>query len=152
MYDGFYAEKSGHPTVITIAPPIQLFHPVFQEFLDRIDDPGFEPDEASLSFASALLPTASEIRSSEEAALSKLRPLLSKLLDRVVGTVAAGKRIPDGMTLKTIAGHWTPLITLEYKRAFGEGGCDPSTQAAFSVRNFLSSTEVRHFHAFSHLH
>jgi len=152
MYDGFYAEKRGHPTVITVAPPIQLFHPVFQEFLDRIDDPKFEPDEASLFFASALLPTASEIPPSEEVALYKLRPLLSSLLDRVVGTVVSGKRIPDGMTLKSITPHRIPLITLEYKRAFGEGGCDPSTQAAFSVREFLSSKEVRDFHAFSHLH
>ena len=152
MYDGFYAEKRGHPTVITVAPPIQLFHPVFQEFLDRIDDPKFEPDEASLSFASALLPATSRIPRSEEVALQKLRPLLGNLLGRVVGTVVTGKLIPDGMTLKSVAAHWIPLITLEYKRAFSEGGCDPSTQAALSVREFLSSKEVRDFHAFSHLH
>ena len=122
IYDGFYARNSGHPTVITVAPPIQIFHPGFQEFLDRIDDPNLEPDEAALSFVSELLPTASEIAPSEEIALYRLLPLLDSLLGRVVGTAAGGKRIPDGMTLKHINSHYTPLITLEYKRAFGEGG------------------------------
>ena len=152
MYDGLYTDKTGHPTVVTVAPPIQLFHSVFQEFLDRIDDPKFEPDEASLSFASALLPTTSEIPLSEEVALYKLRPLLSNLLGQVVGPAASGKWIPDGMALKSVTAHRIPLITLEYRRAFGEGGRDPSTRAAFSVREFLSSKEVRDFHAFSHLH
>jgi len=30
-----------------------------------------------------------------------------------------------------------PLVCVEYKRVFGEGSCDPSVQAAYSVREFL---------------
>jgi len=152
-YDGFYAEKRGRQPIITIAPPIQIFHPVFQEFSDRIDSPTFKPDEVDLSFVSELMPLVSKIPPSEENALKKLLPLLGRLLGRHVGSViSTRKRTPDGMVLKTIDDHIVPLLTIEYKRAFGEGGCDPSTQASFSVREFLASDQVRGFHAFSHLH
>lgn len=36
-------------TAVTIAPPVQMSHPIFQEFLDRIDDPAFQPDQEVIS-------------------------------------------------------------------------------------------------------
>ena len=148
-YDGFYADRRGQPPLITIAPPIQIFHPVFQEFSDRIDSPTFEPDEAALSIVSELMPLVSKIPPSEEHALEKLRPLLGCLLGRYVGSVSStGKRTPDGMVLKVADNYVVPLLTVEYKRAFGEGGCDPSTQASFSVREFLASAQVCGFYVF----
>ena len=51
-------------------------------------------------------------------------------------------RTPDDTVtvLEAVGHHIVPLLTLEYKLAFGEGG-DPSTQAAFSVREFLVSDQ-----------
>ena len=130
--------------MVTVAPPIQIFHPVFQEFSDRIDSPTFEPEEVDRSFASKLMPSLSAIPSSEEIALERLRPLLSSLLNRPVEQVISVRnRTADGVVLKEVGRYKAPLLTMEYKRAFGEGGCDPSTQASFSVREFLVSDKVR---------
>lgn len=123
-YDGFYAHKWGQPTIVTIAPPIQIFHPVFQAFLDRVDNPiMFEPDEIALSVVSELMPLVSEISPLEENALERLRPLFGRLLNRPVGMVApTGTRPSDGMVLKTVGRHVVPLLTIEYTSVFGEGG------------------------------
>ena len=150
VYDGYYARKQGpHPTVVTVAPPLRIFHPVFQEFVDRVNDPAFEPSDEVVSIISELTSTAAEIHPSEDRALLELRPLLSRLLGGFVGQVAStGTRSPDGMMLKQL-GEWSaPLVCIEYKRAFGEGGCDPSTQASYSAREFLISPQVCGSHVF----
>ena len=91
----------------------------------------------------------SEIPLPEENALEKLRPLLDRLLNRCVEMVTpTGEAIPDGMVLKEAGLHATPLLTVVYKRAFGEGGCDPSTQVSFSVREFLALNQVHDSHVF----
>ena len=150
VYDGYYAHKQGlHPTVVTIAPPIQTFHQVFQEFVDRVNDPAFEPSDEVVSIISELMSTAAEIDPSEDKALLRLRPLLSRLLGGFVGQVTSiGTSTPDGMMLKQPDERAASLVCIEYKRAFGEGGYDPSTQASYSVREFLVSPQVRGFHMF----
>jgi len=95
------------------------------------------------------MPLVSKIPPSGEHALEKLRPLLGRLLGRYVGSVtSAGEHTPDGMVLKIAGSCVVPLLTVEYQRAFGEGGCDPSTQASFSVREFLASAQVCGFYMF----
>ena len=155
VYDGYYAHKQGlHPTVVTIAPPIQTFHQVFQEFVDRVNDPAFEPSDEVVSIISELMSTAAEIDPSEDKALLRLRPLLSRLLGGFVGQVPSmsltsiGTSTPDGMMLKQPDERAASLVCIEYKRAFGEGGYDPSTQASYSVREFLISPQVHGFHMF----
>ena len=150
IYNGFYVSKQyPYPEVITIAPPVQIFHPIFQEFLDRIDNPTFKPDKEIISAVSELMLYTSEIDSSEDKALENLRPRLSQLLDiEVTQQALTGNRAPDGVAYKRLGVHITPLLCLEYKRALGEGGCDPSTQAAYSVREFLVKDDVCGFRVF----
>ena len=116
---------------------------MFQEFLDRINDPAFEPDEEMISIVSELMPMTTEIHTLEDNALTKLRPLLTGLLGGYLGKViSTGSRTPDGMISKQLGDCIAPLVCTEYKRAFGEGGCDPSTQASYSIRGFLVLAEV----------
>ena len=154
MYDGFYAHKRGpYPTVVTIAPPVQIFHKVFQEFLDRLGDPAFKPDEDVLSATSELISITMEISSSEGATVAKLSRLLSTILGKTLEEVeSVGGRIPDGLVFKELEQMIIPLICFEYKRAFGEGGCDPLTQAEFSLREFLVSNKVCGFRMFFRLY
>ena len=119
-------------------PPIHIFHPVFQEFLDRINDPGFEPNKEVVSAVSELLLLTIEIQPLEDDALNKLHPLLSKLLGICVEqTILAGIYSPDGMTFKTFSKYHVPLLHLEYKHVLSKGRCNPLTQATYSLQEFL---------------
>lgn len=63
-YDGFYVGRQRQdPAIVTITPPAQIFHPVFQEFLDRIDDTTLPLDEGVVSVTSALMSTTMETHS-----------------------------------------------------------------------------------------
>ena len=127
-------DATGQPKVITIAPPIQIFHPVFQEFLDRINDPKFEPDEEVAAQVVHLMSHSSHIYHLEAATLSGLRKILTDLLGGYVAqAISSNSRNPDGVISRNEDSRNIPLILLEYKRAVGEGGCDPSIQAAFSL-------------------
>ena len=141
IYNGtFVCDTTGQPKVVTIAPPIQIFHPIFQEFLDRINDPEFEPDIEVALKVSRLMPYSSVVHTYEDADFSELRRLLVDL--------SGGNATPDGIMIKR-KGSWDiPLVLLEYRRSIGEGGCDPSIQAAYSLREFIYKDEVRIFHIF----
>ena len=103
-------------------PPVQLFHPVFQEFLDSIDDPAFEPDQE-------VVPLVSEPVSATTGG-----PLLAGTLDWYVGQAILTE--PCTLAYKQLGGGITPLV-FEYQRTLGEGGCDPLTRASYSVRAFF---------------
>ena len=139
-------DTTGQPKVVTIAPPIQIFHPVFQEFLDRINDPKFEPDEEVAAQVVHLMSHSSHIYHLEAAALPELRKILTDLLGGYMAqAISGGSRNPDGTIFRNEERRNIPLFLLEYKRAIGEGGCDPSIQAAFSLREFIIKPEVRAF-------
>ena len=144
IYDGFYAHNWGeHPTVVTVAPPVEIFHPVFQQFLDRIDDPTFKPAPDVIPVVSQLMSATMEIHSSEDAAFAKLRPLLSDLLGTCVGQIASTKsRTPDGVVLEILGNRTFPFVCIGYSRAFCDGGRDPSTQVSDYLRKFLVKDQV----------
>jgi len=153
-YGGFYAHKQGqHPTAVATAPPIQIFHPIFQGLSDRIDDPAFEPGEEVVSIVSKPMPMC---RHGDtlfiENALTKLFPLITDLLDWYVGQVLlTGTRTPDGMMFKQLGQCIVPLICTKYNYASGEGGCGPLTQTPCSVRELLDLDQVCGFRVFLHL-
>jgi hypothetical protein len=151
MYDGsFVCNVTGNPKLVTIAPPIQIFHPVFQEFLDDINNPKFKPEEDVVAKVSHMMTLSSRIYSSEDAALSEIRRSLNELLGgRMEQVISRKSRNSDGVIFKHGENSDIPLILHEYKRAIGEGGCDPSVQAARSLREFLIKDEVCAFRTFS---
>lgn len=148
IYNGLCADP---PQVITTAPPVQIFHPVFQEFLDRIKDPAFEPDEEVVPIVFELMSVSTEVHHSEDNVLAEPRQLLSKLLGGFLERASStGIPIPDGTRFKQLGETVVPLAWVEYKRIFGAGGCNPFIQASYSVREFLVSTQVRGFGLFSY--
>lgn len=144
IYDGFFArDQFQDPAVITVAPPVEIFHPIFQQFLDRINDTTFEPHEGIIPTISALMTAAMEIHPPRHSALSNLEPLLSKLSESVTTELPlAGTRIDGSKVLKKLGVYEAPLICVAYQDVIGEGGRDPLTQAAYSVRESLVSPEV----------
>ena len=146
IYNGFCAGEAHQ--IITTAPPVQIFHPVFQEFLDRVEDPAFEPDEEVVSIVFELMSVSTRVHPSGDNALAEPLRLLSKLLGGEVSS--AGTPILDGVRFKQLGENIVPFVWVEYECTFGEGGCDPSIQASYSVREFLVSTRVRSSGLFSH--
>jgi hypothetical protein len=132
-----------------MALPIQLFHPVFQQFIDRINDPEFKSDIETIASVSKLMSTTMELFSSESDALSALRPILSGLLGPdLVQMPSKASHAQDALIHKRIDGMDVPLVCFEYKLALGQGNCDPSVQAAHSVREFLVKDQVCGFRLF----
>jgi hypothetical protein len=146
IYDGRY---DANKLVETTAPPIQLFHPAFGNFLDDLSSNSPMPPEiekATVDYMRA----ASAIYESEKIRKRALEPHLSRLLATALSTVTnADKTSPDGMVLITLAGKiCEAVVTLlkEDKNEVGDGGCDPSTQAGLSVVRFWAQREVGKCH------
>jgi len=139
-----------HRTIhTTIAPPVEIFHPVFQEFLDRIEDPAFKPDREGILAISKLTRITMGLNPEGYSAFFGLRSLLDELLGvRIVQVTSTGARGPDGMVFKWLDDCLVPLVCIEYKRTFVE--CNPSTLAADSLREFLVLDEVCGFRVFLH--
>ena len=145
IYDGLVKPDG----VETTALPVRIFHPVFHQFSDRIVDPSFKPDKATIAAVSQLMAANMVIRSSESDAFTTLRPLLTNVLGRTVDQQSSrGSRILDGLVSKRIDECDAPLVCVEYKRSLGEGGCDPAVLAAYSVREFLTLNKVCGFRVF----
>ena len=118
-----------------MALPVTILHPVFQGFLDRIDNPAFEPGRGIVPIVSKLISTASQIYPSEE--------VLAGLCGYMEQAVPTGTCILDGTISKKLGGCFVPLLCTEYKPGIDEeGGYDPSTQDAYPVRASLVSKEV----------
>lgn len=144
--DGYFVPNKH---VDTTALPVQVFHPVFQQFLDRINDPTFTPDIATIAAVSELMTQTMVLQKSELDASQILRALVTDILGKDVAQVASrGSRMPDGLVSKRVGHCRIPLVCVEYKRALGEGGCDPSVQAAYSIREFLVLKSVGDFPTF----
>ena len=143
--------KPGQPAEKNMALPIQIYHPVFEQFLDRINDPKFEPDNKTITSVSKFMSASMELYRSESDAFIKLRPLLSSLVGKdTVQVPIIGSRTPDGLAYKRIDDVYVPLVCVEYKLASGEGNCDPCVQAAYSVREYLVVENVCGFRLFLH--
>ena len=122
------------PKLVLIAPPVQILHPVLQEFLDRVHDPGFEPDTEVIGHIPYLIHCSPRVYPTH-ATLKELQLLLTNLLGGCVAQVIPDRsRTSDSFIFKQTASCNLPLIAiLEYKCAIGEGECDPFLQAAYSL-------------------
>jgi hypothetical protein len=107
IYDGFY--DINHPAD-TSALPIEIYHPVFQRFTENITTA--EPSKELLNEVQKLMRMSTGVGTVEEPLARDLRSALNK----------TGKK------------YSILLLVMEYKRAVGEGECDPLTQASHSTR------------------
>ena len=135
IYDGRRAPTG---LISTIAPPIQIFHPIFGDFIYLVNDPDFQPTVDDIKDVQELMYFASEVGRMEEGqhGLNEgLRKRLRRILQAGVhvepnndGTKA------DGVITLQIGDERIVFLILELKRELGEGGCDPTTQAGLSLK------------------
>jgi hypothetical protein len=136
IHDGRYGANK---PVVTMAPPIQMFHPAFGYFLD---------------YLSSNLPVPPTLRRRPLTICEprqQFEPYLCCLPGTALSTlVYADKTSPDGMVLIDLARKICQAVATllgEDKNELGDGGCDPSTQAGLSGVWFWVQREVgkRHF-------
>ncbi|TFK95376.1 hypothetical protein BDV98DRAFT_577856 [Pterulicium gracile] len=124
------------------APAIELYDPVFGEFLNEVHSTGEIPLEVRQQTAK-FMRKLSIVRHSEamrtEDIQSSLNDLLQAVFLRVVnrsGTVA------DAVSVADTSGHRSACrVVVEWKGELGSGGCEPSVQASFSYVSVYTSKE-----------
>ena len=126
-----------------MAPPIQLFNPAFAFFSSKAFDPNYDvPDDFVLHVRDLVVQFAL-IYPNEDARQHDLRPFVQKAIGRPLVVVNNSDRtVPDVAVLSSCGELTVYLVIGEEKNEFGDGGSDPSTQAAFSFLRMLSQKEV----------
>ena len=143
IYDGFYNPNRWVPT---IAPPIQVFHPVFNSFLRAISDPNLVPHPEVLKSVSHFMDKATSVIP-EYAKNTDLRELLSNILNiPLVQELVKEGRSADTVYHVRVENTLVPVLVVENKRSIGEGGCDTLIQAEYSCINMWTlKPDVRSF-------
>ena len=142
------AVYNGRPMNL-IAPPIQIYHPVFEKFLSRACLP-FGGDDITLQRTSMVMEAACRCYKDEAARMVVLRPLLALLVHKDIlnfGTIYLddNRRMQPDATV--FAGcNWgvmRPVCAFfEAKNEVGTGGCDPILQCQSDFVKLYSSSAV----------
>jgi hypothetical protein len=128
IYDGRYKVNSPRTSV---APPVELFHPVFGHFLDDVEAVDHIPDE-TIRHTLDYMQAASAIYASEAVPRNALTPLLHNVLGADIQMISNDMTNPDGI-VELLANPGRIMLLKEDKNEFGEGGSDPSTQTGLSL-------------------
>jgi hypothetical protein len=139
IYDGRY--KANKPRT-SVAPPVQLFHPVFGHFLDIMKNDEALPDDI-IRKTTEYMKAASAIYANEEERQAALTPLLCNILNVNIQMILnKDKTNPDGI-VEMALGILLFLIFLEEdKNELGDGGSDPSTQNGLSTARCWAQDKV----------
>jgi len=134
IYDGRWAPNG----LSTIAPPIQIFHPIFDDFIHLVSDPNVQPTADDLKNVQELMHYAAEVGRVEERS-GGYNEGLRRLLRRILQADVHEERNPDttaadGVVMLQIGDIRIASLVIELKRELGEGGCDPSLQAGLSMK------------------
>jgi hypothetical protein len=139
IYDGRY--KADKPRT-SVAPPVQLFQPVFGRFLDAVKSNDALPDDL-IRATTEYMKAASALYKSEEKRREALTPLLREILGINIQMVMNGdKTTPDGIAEMVIGVLLFLILLKEDKNEFGDGGSDPSTQAGLSLARAWAQVKV----------
>ena len=138
IYDGRHPKC---PPFETVAPPVTIFHPVFDAFLSRRHTA--QPSKEDLIKTQELMHIASEIHVNEKSYASELRDKLSSIIG-----ISLSKEenpdgtSPDGLYAVVLEYKRISILILEFKRKYGEGGSDASTQAGLSMKRSWIQKDV----------
>lgn len=153
IFNGRYAIAESHatpplvtPVLSTIGPPIVLYHPVFGHFLDDIGDKGLFIPQDVLNATVNLMEISTALYPYEK----DRKPLIHAEFCKAISfgcaqIVNLDSTTPDAVALSTIGNPINETVALlihEDKRELGEGGCDPTIQAALSAARFWSQPNV----------
>jgi hypothetical protein len=143
IYDGRWASERIRPT---IAPPIQLYHPVFAEFINLVNTPDTEPSPEDFENVYKLMCYLSQLGRKEVDYSHGLSKHLTTILKRgVFGDPNPDGTRPDGVISLQIDNTRFPILLMEVKRELGEVS-DPSTQVSLSMRRSWIDSEVGYKH------
>ena len=139
----FVPSTKGTPIVLTLAPPVELYHPVFDQFLRDMADPSLLPEHGIVPLVRKLTSQAAGIYSKESELSKLLRECLTALLRVNLAQVLVDeKESADSMGVKELDGISVPLMLSEHKRSIGEGNCDVTRQAGLSLLNWWKQSDV----------
>jgi len=131
IYDSFY---DIHHPADTSALPIEVYHPIFQQFVEDITTA--KPSRELLIKVQGLMRASTGVGTVEPPLAKNLRYALIDILGKCMDRVVVDGAVPGGVALKSFGRFSVPLLAMEYKREIGEGGCDPITQAAYYVLKY----------------
>jgi hypothetical protein len=145
IYDGRYVTDS---PISTLAPPVELFHPVFASFLDAVNNTSLEVPLAILNATSRLMDIASRLHETEAERKSALEDLLSLAISQPFSLHSNVDRTRSDGVGKLFIGspinEEAILVLREDKCKSGEGG-DPVRQSNFSWAKVYCQHEVSIF-------
>jgi hypothetical protein len=125
------------------APPIHIFHPIFHDFAQSVNDPLVQPTVEDLVNVHRLMQTLSDIHKKEDLSLVKAREDICRILDFTVLEMANPDNTgPDGLINMKVNRVPTPCALFELEREAGEGGRDPTSQASLSMKRAWIHEEV----------
>ncbi len=140
IFDGRISNVDGPST---IAPPIELFHPIFERFMRRIENPSLEPTAEEIAQVCKLASAVSVIHPAEAGRFVRCRNQLASILGTVIhpepnldGTSA------DGVVALDVVDTRIKYLIYELKRELGEGGCDVTIQAGLSMKRSWTESHV----------
>lgn len=141
IHDGRYPSD---PKFCTVAPPLQIFHPVFAEFLHLVHDDSVQPTIQDIEHVRDLLHYAAIVGMVlEEPRNAVIRKKLRKILQLPVHEEPNTDRTSaDGVHMISVGDVRIPLLIVELKRELGDGGCDPTTQAGITMRRSWIQSDV----------
>ena len=141
IHDGRY--KANKPRT-SIAPPVQLYNPVFGHFLDDMRSDIAVPDDIVRQAAEYMI-SASAIYENEGERRAVLNPLLCRMLGvNIQMIVNADKTTPDGIVEHVQEGKNVRSLNClqEDKNEYGDGNSDPATQSGLSVARCWAQSRV----------
>lgn len=142
--DGRYNARAPRTTV---APPIQLFHPVFGEFLNSIWPLNRNIPQDVIHNTTRYMQATSAHYADEQSRRNELTPILSDVLDGTIQVIENNDRTKaDGTLEGSRDGKLFLLLLKEDKNEFGDGGSDPSTQAGLSAARTWVQANVHDFY------
>ncbi len=132
IHDGLLAPGG----IVTAAPPVGIFHPVFDQFISDANDSQAQPPAEIITTTQKFMYANTVIPTNEAEGNERLLQDFRDILDMVViSEKNQDNTSPDGMVMcPTAKGTCCPVLIVERKHMLGDGGCDPSIQAGYSTR------------------
>lgn len=129
----------------TVAPPIQIFHPIFDTFLQHIEDPSTHPNEELLILTQRFMHLLSVVGLSENERDEDIRTALTDILGLdIYEELNANRSATGGVHVYWVnkSSVRVPLLIMELRRELGDGNSDPSTHASLTMRRSWIQADV----------
>ena len=124
-----------NPKFFTIAPPVQIYHPIFDQFTQIVSDRAIQPTNEDLEQAQKLMKSLSYISTKEHPRNAMICEKLCDILEIDIYEASnADETSNDGVHMFVVNNFCIPLLVIQLKEEFAEGASDPSTQVGLSMK------------------